>query len=107
VKRRPRKPRETKAQRRRRVARLAPADVPREFFSMFGEMDPGKAKRVARFVDVEQRRSGYCQEVLLLEVGGQPGIGLSSPSRLKDYLRAGRYLLHEEEACRRRRPARA
>lgn len=83
-------------QRRERIARLAPADVPREFYSMFGEINPAKAERVAEFVDLDQRRSGLRVDVLLLDIGRKEGMGFGL-SRGKDYLRAGRYLLNHKE----------
>lgn len=83
-------------QRSARIARLTPSDVPREFYSMFGEINPTKAERVAEFVDRDQRRSGLRVDVLLLDIGSKPGMGFSL-SRGKDYLRAGRYLLNHKE----------
>lgn len=77
-----------------RVPRLPPKDVPLGFYRRFGDLDPAKCKAVAVYVDWERRSIRV--DMALIEIGARAGFGFGRTKGF-DYLKAGRYLLHQKE----------
>lgn len=81
----------------RRIQRLPPRGIPRDFYLLFPDVDMDAAQAVAEFVDRERRRVAV--DVALIEVGDGahiPGFACGLTKGYK-YLRAGRYILHRRE----------
>lgn len=74
------------------LRRLPPADVALAFWRKFGELDPFMCERVARHVDLEQRRLRV--DLALLAIGKNEGFCLTKGFRI---LVAGRWIVKHKE----------